>query len=148
MDVSLAVWAVLIVAILGMLAVDLLLHRDSHVVSVREAAVWSGIWVTVALAAGAAIWWGYGSEFGLQYFGGYLIEKSLAVDNVFVWAILLSYFAVPARYQHRVLFYGVIGALVFRAVFIAGGSWLLSRDRKSTRLNSSHIPLSRMPSSA
>mgnify|MGYP003340442577 CR=1 FL=1 len=113
-DVSLAVWAVLVVAILGMLAVDLLLHRDSHVVSVREAAVWSGIWVGVAVAAGAAIWWGYGSEFGLQYFGGYLIEKSLAVDNVFVWAILLSYFAVPARYQHRVL------------------------DRKITRLNSSH----------
>jgi tellurite resistance protein TerC len=125
-DVSLVVWGALVAAIVAMLAVDLFLHRDSHVVALREAALWSGIWVAVAIAAGAAIWWAYGSEFGLQYFGGYLIEKSLAVDNVFVWAILLSYFAVPARYQHRVLFYGVIGALVFRAIFIAGGSWLLS----------------------
>jgi tellurite resistance protein TerC len=126
LDVPFALWAALIAGIVAMLAVDLFLHRDAHEIRLREAAVWSSIWVAVGVAVGAAIWWAYGSEFGLQYFGGYLIEKSLAVDNVFVWAILLSYFAVPARYQHRVLFYGVVGALVFRAIFIAAGSALIA----------------------
>jgi tellurite resistance protein TerC len=88
--------------------------------------VWSGIWVIVAVGVGVAIWASYGSEFGMQYFAGYLIEKSLAVDNVFVWAMIFSYFAVPREYQHRVLFYGVVGALVFRAIFIAAGSVLIA----------------------
>jgi tellurite resistance protein TerC len=109
-----------------MLAVDLFMHRDAHVIGVREAAVWSGIWVIVAVGVGVAIWASYGSEFGMQYFAGYLIEKSLAVDNVFVWAMIFSYFAVPREYQHRVLFYGVVGALVFRAIFIAAGSVLIA----------------------
>ena len=126
MDVSLWVWVALLVGILAMLAVDLFMHRDAHVIGVREAAVWSGIWVVVAVGVGAAIWWHYGSEFGMQYFAGYLIEKSLAVDNVFVWAMIFSYFAVPREYQHRVLFYGVVGALVFRAIFIAAGSVLIA----------------------
>ena len=126
MDVSLWVWGALIVAILAMLAVDLFLHRDAHVIGVREAALWSAIWVAVALVVGGLIWWAYGSEFGLQYLAGYLIEKSLAVDNVFVWAMIFSYFAVPREYQHRVLFYGVLGALVFRAAFIAAGSVLIA----------------------
>lgn len=126
MDVPLIIWAALIAGIVVMLAIDLLLHRDAHEIRLKEAALWSGIWVAVGILVGAAIWWAYGSEFGLQYFGGYLIEKSLAVDNVFVWAMLLGYFAVPARYQHRVLFYGVVGALVFRAIFIAAGSALIA----------------------
>ncbi len=126
MDVPLIIWAALILGIVVMLAIDLLLHRDAHEIRLKEAALWSGIWVAVGIAVGAAIWWAYGSEYGLQYFGGYLIEKSLAVDNVFVWAMLLGYFAVPARYQHRVLFYGVVGALVFRAIFIAAGSALIA----------------------
>ena len=126
MDVPLTLWGALIAGIVVMLAIDLFLHRDAHEIRLKEAAIWSAIWVVVGVAVGAGIWWGYGSEFGLQYFGGYLIEKSLAVDNVFVWAILLSYFAVPARYQHRVLFYGVVGALVFRAIFIAAGSALIA----------------------
>ncbi len=126
MDVALWVWAALIVGILAMLAVDLFMHRDAHVIGVREAAVWSGIWVIVAVGVGVAIWASYGSEFGMQYFAGYLIEKSLAVDNVFVWAMIFSYFAVPRQYQHRVLFYGVVGALVFRAIFIAAGSVLIA----------------------
>jgi tellurite resistance protein TerC len=125
-DVALWVWAALIVGILAMLAVDLFMHRDAHVIGVREAAVWSGIWVIVAVGVGVAIWASYGSEFGMQYFAGYLIEKSLAVDNVFVWAMIFSYFAVPREYQHRVLFYGVVGALVFRAIFIAAGSVLIA----------------------
>jgi tellurite resistance protein TerC len=125
-DVALWVWGALIVGILAMLAVDLFMHRDAHVIGVREAAVWSGIWVIVAVGVGVAIWASYGSEFGMQYFAGYLIEKSLAVDNVFVWAMIFSYFAVPREYQHRVLFYGVVGALVFRAIFIAAGSVLIA----------------------
>ena len=126
MVVPLIIWSVLIVGILAMLAVDLFLHRDAHEISLREAGIWSAIWVAVGLGVGAAIWAAYGAEFGLQYFAGYLIEKSLAVDNVFVWAILLTFFAVPTRYQHRVLFYGVVGALIFRAIFIAAGSALLA----------------------
>jgi tellurite resistance protein TerC len=126
MDVSLLAWGIVLSAILVMLATDLLLHRDAHVIGVKEAAVWSGIWVTVGVAAGVVIWLSYGAQSGQQYFAGYLIEKSLAVDNVFVWAIIFTYFAVPRRYQHRVLFYGVIGALVFRAIFIAAGSALIA----------------------
>lgn len=126
MDVSPAIWLALIVTILGMLAIDLLMHRDAHHISVKEAAAWSALWVAVATIVGGAIWWVYGSEFGLQYFAGYVIEKSLAIDNVFVWAVIFSYFAVPREFQHRVLFYGVVGALVFRAVFIALGSVLIA----------------------
>lgn len=126
MDVSLWVWFLLLAGILAMLLVDLFLHRDAHVIGVREAAWWSALWVSIGLAVGGAIWWYYGSEFGMQYFAGYVIEKSLAVDNVFVWAMIFSYFAVPRAYQHRVLFYGVVGALFFRAIFIAAGSWLIA----------------------
>ena len=126
MDVSLWVWLGLLVGILAMLVVDLFMHRDAHVIGVKEAAIWSLIWVVVAICVGGAIWWYYGTEFGLQYFAGYVIEKSLAIDNVFVWAMIFSYFAVPRQYQHRVLFYGVVGALVFRAIFIAAGSVLIA----------------------
>jgi tellurite resistance protein TerC len=125
-DVALWVWGALLAGILAMLAVDLFMHRDAHVIGVREAAIWSGIWVAVAVAVGGLIWWAYGAEFGLQYFAGYVIEKSLAIDNVFVWAMIFSYFAVPRQYQHRVLFYGVLGALIFRAIFIAAGSVLIA----------------------
>ena len=126
MDVSIWIWVALLGGILAMLAVDLFMHRDSHEIRVKEAAIWSAVWVTIGLAVGGLIWWGYGSEFGLQYFAGYVIEKSLAVDNVFVWAVIFGYFAVPKQYQHRVLFYGVIGALIFRAIFISLGSVLIS----------------------
>jgi tellurite resistance protein TerC len=96
------------------------------VVSVKEAAVWSAVWVTLGLGFGGVVWWVYGTQAGGEYYAGYLIEKSLAVDNVFVFALIFAYFAVPREYQHRVLFYGVLGALVFRAIFIAGGSVLIS----------------------
>jgi TerC family integral membrane protein len=125
-DVSIWIWVALLAGILAMLAVDLFMHRDSHEIRVKEAAIWSAIWVSIGLAVGGLIWWGYGSEFGLQYFAGYVIEKSLAVDNVFVWAVIFGYFAVPRQYQHRVLFYGVIGALIFRAIFISLGSALIA----------------------
>jgi tellurite resistance protein TerC len=126
MDVPLWAWAAVLAVILAMLAVDLLAHRTAHVVSVKEATAWSALWVTLGLGFGAVVWWAYGAEAGGEYFAGYLIEKSLAVDNVFVFALIFSYFAVPREYQHRVLFYGVLGALVFRALFIAGGSVLIS----------------------
>ncbi|WP_370289467.1 TerC family protein [Nocardioides sp.] len=126
MDVPFWAWLAVLGVILAMLFLDLFLHRDAHVISVREAATWSAIWVAFGVAFGALIWRIYGAEYGQQYFAGYLIEKSLAVDNVFVWAIIFAFFAVPREYQHRVLFYGVLGALVFRAAFIAGGSALIA----------------------
>ena len=125
MDVPVWGWAAVLAVILAMLAVDLVAHRREHVVSVREAAVWSAIWVSLGLGFGAVVWSVYGAQAGGEYFAGYLIEKSLAVDNVFVFALIFTYFAVPRQYQHRVLFYGVLGALVFRAIFIAGGAALL-----------------------
>ncbi|HYO34387.1 MAG TPA: TerC family protein [Nocardioidaceae bacterium] len=125
MDVPLWGWAAVLVVILVMLAVDLVAHRSAHVVSVKEAAGWSVVWVSLGLGFGAVVWWTLGAQAGGEYFAGYLIEKSLAVDNVFVFALIFTYFAVPREYQHRVLFYGVLGALVFRAIFIAGGAVLI-----------------------
>jgi tellurite resistance protein TerC len=119
-------WLAVLAVIVAMLAVDLFAHRRAHVIGVREAAVWSAVWVAFGVAFGAIIWAAYGAELGQQYFAGYLIEKSLAVDNVFVWAIIFSFFAVPREYQHRVLFLGVLGALVFRGAFIAAGSVLIA----------------------
>ena len=126
MNVPLWAWLAVLGLILVMLAIDLFAHRKAHVIGVREAAIWSSFWVALGIGFGALIWRVYGAEFGAQYFSGYVIEKSLSVDNVFVWAIIFSYFAVPREYQHRVLFYGVIGALIFRGVFIAAGSALLA----------------------
>ncbi|WEV79652.1 TerC family protein [Janibacter cremeus] len=125
MDVPLWVWAAVLAFIVVMLAMDLFAHRHAHVIGVREAAAWSAVWVAFGVAFGAIVWSVWGPEFGQQYFAGYLIEKSLAVDNVFVWAIIFSYFAVPREYQHRVLFLGVLGALVFRGAFIAAGAVLI-----------------------
>ena len=125
MDVSIWMWAAVLGVILVMLAVDLLAHRDAHVIRVREAAAWSAVWVALGVGFGALLWWWQGPEIGQQYFAGYLIEKSLAVDNVFVWAVIFSYFAVPPKFQHRVLFLGVLGALVLRGAFIAVGAVLI-----------------------
>jgi len=125
MDVPLWAWAAVLAVIVTMLAIDLFAHRTAHVVGVKEAAVWSAVWVSLGIAFGGVIWWAYGAQAGGEYYAGYLIEKSLAVDNVFVFALIFTYFAVPREYQHRVLFYGVLGALVFRAIFIAGGAVLI-----------------------
>ena len=125
MDVSLWVWVGVIAVILAMLAVDLVAHRDAHVIKVREAAAWSAVWVALGVGFGALLWAWQGPEIGQQYFAVYLIEKSLAVDNVFVWAVIYSYFAVPPQFQHRVLFLGVLGALVLRGAFIAVGAVLI-----------------------
>jgi tellurite resistance protein TerC len=124
-DVPLWAWFAVLGVILAMLAIDLFAHRREHVVGVREAALWSAVWVTLGLGFGLIVWRVYGAQAGGEYFAGYLIEKSLAVDNVFVFALIFTYFAVPRQYQHRVLFYGVLGALIFRAIFIAGGVVLI-----------------------
>ncbi len=114
--------------VLVMLALDLgVFHRKAHVVTLREAAAWSAVWVTLSLAFNAGIWYFAGRQPALEFLTGYLVEKSLAVDNIFVIALIFSYFAVPAAYQHRVLFWGILGALVMRGAFIAAGSYMLQQ---------------------
>ncbi|WP_095757487.1 TerC family protein [Streptomyces xinghaiensis] len=119
------VWAALTVAIGVMLAVDLLAHRDSHVIGFREAALWSTGWIAAGLAFGVVLWAWQGGEAASTYYAGYLIEKALSVDNIFVFALVFSFFGVPDAYQHKVLFWGVIGALGARLVFIFVGAELL-----------------------
>ena len=119
-------WLVLFAVIGGMLALDLFVfHRDAHEVSFREAAAFSAVWIALGLGFGGFVWWWYGAQAGGEYVAGYLIEKSLSMDNVFVFAMIFGAFAVPARYQHRVLFWGVVGAIIFRGIFIAAGTALL-----------------------
>ena len=113
---------------LAMLALDLgVFHRKAHVVTFRESIAWTAVWVALALLFNGWIWHHYGPQKALQFFTGYLIEKSLSVDNVFVFALLFSYFAVPAVYQHKVLFWGILGALVMRAIMIAAGAALIAK---------------------
>jgi tellurite resistance protein TerC len=126
-SVPLWLWFAVLAVILVMLAIDLLAHRGERVVSLREAGIWSAIWVSLGLGFGLVVWRMFGSEAAGEYYAGYVIEKSLAVDNVFVFALIFAAFAVPRAYQHRVLFYGVLGALVMRAAFIAGGAVLIDR---------------------
>ncbi len=125
MDVPLWAWLGVLGLIVIMLLVDLVAHRRAHVIGVREAAAWSAVWVAAGVGFGALLWRVYGAEAGQQYFAGYLIEKSLAVDNVFIWAIIFGFFAVPREFQHRVLFLGVVGALVLRGAFIAAGAVII-----------------------
>jgi tellurite resistance protein TerC len=114
--------------ILALLAVDLgVFHRKAHEVGVREATVWSAVWVALALAFNAFVWWSFGPQRGTALLTGYLIEKALAVDNIFVIYAIFAYFAVPAAYQHRVLFWGILGALVMRGVFIFLGAALIQQ---------------------
>ena len=125
METSLGLWLGVIALILVMLAIDLIAHRKASVISIKEAAIWSSIWVASGVLFGVYVWVEFGSEFGQEYFSGFVIEKSLAIDNVFVWALIFAAFAVPREFQHRVLFLGVLGALVFRGIFIAGGAVLI-----------------------
>jgi tellurite resistance protein TerC len=123
-----ALWAGFIVFVLGLLALDLgVFHRKAHAVTLKEAAVWSVVWVSLAAAFNAGLWALFGPERGLEFATGYLLEKALAVDNIFVFVVIFSTFAVPPAYQHRVLFWGVLGALVMRAAFIFAGGALLQR---------------------
>ncbi|WP_243322698.1 TerC family protein [Geothrix sp. SG200] len=120
-------WAGFLAFVLGMLALDLgVFHRRAHAVSVKEAAIWSAVWVALALAFNGLLWAGFGAERGMAFLTGYLIEKALSVDNIFVFVLIFGAFSVPTAYQHRVLFWGVLGALLMRAVFVALGSALIA----------------------
>lgn len=127
-DVPLWLWLSLIGAIVAMLIVDLLLvHRTAHVITVKEAAIESAVWISVGLAFGVVLLVWQGGQAGGEYYAGFLIEKSLSIDNVFVWAVIFSFFAVPREYQFRVLFWGIFGALVLRGIFIFAGVSLIER---------------------
>ena len=121
-------WVGFTVFVLGLLALDLgVFHRQAHVVSVREALIWSLVWISLSLLFNVGVYHWFGAERGLEFLTSYLIEKALSVDNIFVFAVLFSYFAVPAGLQHRVLFWGILGALVMRAFFIVLGAALLQK---------------------
>jgi tellurite resistance protein TerC len=126
-ETSLGLWIGFNLFILVLLALDLgVFHRRSHAVSLKEAGIWSAVWVGLSLAFAAGLYTFRGAEPALEFLTGYLIEKSLSVDNIFVFALIFGYFAVPAAYQHRVLYWGILGALVLRAAFILAGSALLA----------------------
>jgi len=125
---TLWLWIGFNVFVLAMLALDLgVFHRKAHVVTLKESLSWTAVWVTLALIFNLGIWQYMGPQKGLEFFTGYVIEKSLSVDNVFVFALLFSYFAVPQLYQHKVLFWGILGALVMRAIMIFLGAALIAK---------------------
>jgi tellurite resistance protein TerC len=125
---TLTLWVGFVVFIVLMLAVDLgVFHRKAHVVSLREAGIWSAVWVALALLFNAGLWHWAGGAKGLEFLTGYVIEKSLSVDNIFVFALVFRYFGVEPRYQHRVLFWGILGALVMRGAMIWLGVELIVR---------------------
>ena len=122
------IWVAFLAFVTALLIVDLLLvHRRPHAPSTKEAAIESAVWISIGLAFTAFVFWWHGGQAAGEYISGYLIEKSLSVDNVFVWALIMSYFAVPRAYQFRVLFWGIFGALVLRFVFIFAGVALLEQ---------------------
>ena len=126
MTVPVWAWAAFLSFVIAMLALDVfVLHRRAHEVSLREAGVWSAVWIIIGLGFGGLVWAWAGGGTAQAYLAGYLIEKSLSVDNIFLFAAIFSAFAIPARYQHRVLMFGIIGALIMRAAFIAAGITLL-----------------------
>lgn len=121
-------WIGFTLFVLALLALDLgVFHRQSHEVSTREALTWSAVWISIALVFNFGVYQWFGPERGLEFLTGYLIEKALAVDNIFIFIVLFSYFAVPPALQHKVLFWGILGALVMRAVFIMLGAALLQQ---------------------
>ncbi len=128
LDVAGWAWATLVGAIVVMLLLDLLLvHRTPHAISIRAASIESAVWIAIGLLFGLLVAWVWGGQAAGEYYGGYLIEKSLSIDNVFVWAVIMGYFGIPGKYQFRVLFWGIFGALVLRAIFIFAGVALIER---------------------
>lgn len=127
-DVPGWVWLALVGAIVVMLIVDLLLvHRTAHVITAKEATIESAVWISLGLAFGLVLLVWQGGQAGSEYYAGFLIEKSLSIDNVFVWAVIFSFFGVPREFQFRVLFWGIFGALVLRGIFIFAGVSLIER---------------------
>ncbi|MEG3631197.1 TerC family protein [Streptomyces poriticola] len=126
-DVPVWLWMVFGITVLVSLAIDLLAHRQAHVIGFREAAAWSAVWVGLAVLFGVVVFFVVGTTAGVEYTTAWLLEKSLSVDNLFVFALIFGYFRVPRAYQHRVLFLGVLGALVFRGIFLTAGVAVVSR---------------------
>jgi len=127
-DVPLWVWAAFLALISTLLVADLLLvHRRAHVISFKEAAIESAVWIAIGLSFTLVVLGWHGGQAAGEYLSGYLIEKSLSVDNVFVWAVIFSFFGVPREFQFRVLFWGIFGALVLRAIFIFAGVALIEQ---------------------
>jgi len=127
-DVAAWVWPAFLAVIGTLLIADLLLvHRTAHIITTKAAAIEAAVWISLGLSFAFVVWGAWGGQAAGEYVSGYLIEKSLSIDNVFVWAIILSYFAVPREFQFRVLFWGVFGALVLRFTFIFAGVALLNR---------------------
>ncbi len=127
---SLALWGGFTLFIVAMLALDLgVFHRRAHVITMREALTWFGVWTTLALIfnAGIVLFHERGGQAGLEFFTGYLVEKSLSIDNIFVFLLIFNYFQVPQTYQHKVLFWGIVGAIILRICFIVGGLALMER---------------------
>jgi tellurite resistance protein TerC len=121
-------WGGFTVLILVLLALDLFVfHRKPHQVKVREALGFSALWISLAFAFAGFVWWKFGPQLALEYVTGYLIEKALSIDNLFVFMVVFAHFAVPPKQQHRVLFWGILGALVMRALFVGAGAALLTR---------------------
>ena len=128
MNESIVLWTGFNVFVLAMLALDLgVFHRKSHTITVREALVWTGVWITLAMIFNVFVYYYLDEEKAIEFFTGYLIEKSLSVDNIFVIIMIFSYFQVPQQYQHKVLFWGILGALVLRVIFILSGIELIHR---------------------
>lgn len=128
MDDSLLLWTAFNVFVLGMLALDLgVFHKKSEEISIRNALIWTAVWVTLAMAFNVFVYFYFGKQEAVEFFTGYLIEKSLSVDNIFVIIMIFSYFQVPPSYQHKVLFWGILGALVMRVIFIFAGIELIHR---------------------
>ncbi|MFZ4150827.1 TerC family protein [Streptomyces pseudogriseolus] len=125
-DVPFWLWIVFVVIVVVSLAVDLFAHRTAHTIGFREATAWSAAWITLAVLFGGVVFLVVGTDAGVEYTTAWLLEKSLSVDNLFVFALIFSYFQVPRAYQHRVLFLGVLGALVFRGLFLAAGVAVVS----------------------
>lgn len=126
MDVPFWIWPAFVGLILIFLALDLLVfHREAHVISMKEAFIWSIVWTIIGVGFAGAVWAAWGGEIAGEYLAGYVIERSLSVDNIFVFALIFGYFSVPAAYQHRVLVWGILGAIVLRITFIAAGASLL-----------------------
>jgi tellurite resistance protein TerC len=121
-------WVIFWVIVVGMLALDLwVFNRKAHEIKLREAAIWSVVWIALSLAFNVYVWIDHGSDDALKFFTAYLVEKSLSIDNLFVFLAIFNFFRIPLQHQHRVLFYGVVGALVMRGIFIYAGTALLER---------------------
>jgi tellurite resistance protein TerC len=128
MSESAILWLGFSVFVLGMLALDLgVFHRKSHSVSVKEALTWTAVWITLSMAFNLLVYYYFGKEKALEFFTAYLVEKSLSIDNIFVMIMIFSYFSVPDSYQHKVLFWGIFGALVMRIIFIFAGIELIHK---------------------